>query len=331
MIWNTSFDVTAVDYGVEYENSLHFSQVFEDYAARLATRLAADHRLEGRRVVDIGAGKGDFLALLCQVAACSGTGFDPGYEGTQHESESLRFVRAPYSDQYSSVRGDLVVCRHVLEHVVDPRAFAATLREAMTEDGALYVEVPSAEYMLLRGAVWDVVYEHVSYFTAPALRRLLEDVGLEVVRTGTAFGDQYLWAEAVNASKPSVRDVRPEAVAELVRAAQRFGAMFRLAVSGATREVARRSTSGPIALWGAGSKGVTFLNVVDRDRHIGTVVDSNPRKQGRHVPGSGQEIVAPSALVTTRPASVLVTNPLYSGEVQRLVDELGVATQVVVV
>ena len=49
-------------------------------------------------------------------------------------------------------------------------------------------------------------------------------------------------------------------------------------------------------LWGAGSKGVTFLNTFKIKDEIQYIVDINPRKQGKFVAGSGQKIISPDFL-----------------------------------
>ena len=58
------------------------------------------------------------------------------------------------------------------------------------------------------------------------------------------------------------------------------------------------------------------------------VVDINPRKHGRHVPGTGQRVVAPGALTTAPPDEVVVLNPLYVAEVQVQLAALGVTATV---
>lgn len=60
-----------------------------------------------------------------------------------------------------------------------------------------------------------------------------------------------------------------------------------------------------IVLWGAGAKGVTFLNTQKAGRQIEYVVDINPRKQGMYVAGTGQRIVAPEFLSKYRPETIL--------------------------
>ena len=84
-----------------------------------------------------------------------------------------------------------------------------------------------------------------------------------------------------------------------------------------------------MALWGAGSKGVTFLNIADPARAIETVVDINPRKQGLHVAITGQRVVAPDALSGIKPDVVFVMNALYAGEIAATLDSIGVAAELV--
>jgi C-methyltransferase C-terminal domain len=85
-------------------------------------------------------------------------------------------------------------------------------------------------------------------------------------------------------------------------------------------EVRRLTARGPVALWGAGAKGVTFANLVDPEcRHLACVVDVNPRKQGKFLPGTGHPIVPPERLLHEGVQSVLVLNPNYFDEIVGLV------------
>jgi hypothetical protein len=328
MIWNAAFEPALVSYDDGYENSLHFSPTFQQYAERLATRLVERYALRGKTIVEIGSGRGDFLRMICAAGGNRGVGFDPAYEGPETPADGdVRFVSDLYSSAYADVRADFVCCRHVLEHVEDPRAFAVTVREAMDESAVLYVEVPAAEYMLDTAGVWDVIYEHCSFFTEPALRRLLQSAGFEVLAAGRDFGGQYLWAEAT----PSPRATAASSdVASIIGQARAFADRSRAKV-GRAGELLQRRRAGSVALWGAGSKGVTFLNLVQADVDVASVVDVNPHKHGRYIAGAGHRVLPPEDLPRHRVATVLITNPLYRDEVESRLADAGSTAEVVVV
>ena len=76
--------------------------------------------------------------------------------------------------------------------------------------------------------------------------------------------------------------------------------------------------------WGAGAKAVTFLNIIDPAGDCIThIVDVSPRKTGRFVPGSGQEIVEPSALRELSPDVLILMNAVYRDEIRAAVRALG--------
>jgi FlaA1/EpsC-like NDP-sugar epimerase len=86
-----------------------------------------------------------------------------------------------------------------------------------------------------------------------------------------------------------------------------------------------------VVVWGAGSKGVTFLNTFGSENPTQYVVDINPHKQGKFVPGTGQEVVPVEFLRAYQPDAVLVMNPNYRGEIEKSIAELGLHTELMAV
>jgi FlaA1/EpsC-like NDP-sugar epimerase len=85
-----------------------------------------------------------------------------------------------------------------------------------------------------------------------------------------------------------------------------------------------------VVLWGAGSKGVTFLNVLDiSHKQIEYVVDLNPHKHGQFVAGTGQQVVAPDLLREYRPQTVIVMNPIYHAEIQQMIKDFGINAEII--
>jgi len=323
LMHNATFDPELVRYSPGYENSLHFSPTFRDFASGLAERLIARHGLHGKRIVDIGCGNGDFLRLLCEGTGNVGFGFDPSYNGNGNGTGDLTFVREHFSREHASLEADFICCRHVLEHLDEPRALLQVLEG---NQARLYFEVPDGEYMLRETASWDVIYEHVSYFTAPTIRRLFRDFGFEALDVGSCFGDQYLYIEAAPASSPGTKSESP---VELVGLVEHFAERYAQSVNAwAARLHEFRDAGLRVAVWGAGSKGVTFLNVVPGGREVELVVDLNVRKHGRFVPGTGQRVERPEAAGAVKPDVVIAMNPLYVDEIRARLQKLSVGADV---
>jgi SAM-dependent methyltransferase len=331
MLRNVGFDESLVDYEASYDNSLHFSPTFQRYADALATRLVDRYGLRNGTVVEIGSGKGDFLRQVCELGDSRGWGYDPTYAGEQSvAADRVTFVADYFTGDDLSVVPDLVCSRHVLEHLVDPAPLLDSVRRSADSSTVLYVEVPDAAYVLTPAGLWDLIYPHVGYYTAAALRHLVARSGFEPLEVATSFGGQYLWAEA-RATDSSAAAVRspvpdPDEVEATLALADGFAEMHRKTVAAWAHRTHQR-----VALWGAGTKGVTFLNVVPGAERVHSVVDVNPRKWGRFVPGTGHEVVGPDDLVTHQPDLVLVMNNLYEDEIRRSLAERGLDATVTVV
>ncbi|MBE2320246.1 methyltransferase domain-containing protein [Solirubrobacter sp. CPCC 204708] len=332
-IWNVAFDAALVEYDAAYENSLDHSRAFTDYANGLAQRLVERYDVRGRRVAEIGCGQAEFLRALCNAGHNRGFGYDPTYVGDDSDPR-ITIRRELYSEEtVGDLEPEFVCCRHVLEHLEQPLAFVRSLRRTLSAERAatVYVEVPNGTHQLLNGVVWDMIYAHYATYTEPSLRTLFELGGFEILDSGAAFGDQYLWLEARPTDAP-VPDA-PSADLDAVRAAvERFAAGYSGFVGDWRRRVDGLRTQGRrVVLWGAGAKGVSLLNSLEDHDAIARVVDVNPRKHGTYVPGAGTPVVSPEALRAFSPDVVVLANPIYRDEVRGILAELGQSAEILCV
>jgi SAM-dependent methyltransferase len=333
-VTNVAFAADLVPYDGSYENSQLFSPKFRDFAERLSDQLRDRYALGGKHVVEVGCGKGEFLAMLCERGSLRGTGFDPTYDGEveQAGAHSLRILRQPYDEHAAADAADLVCCRHVLEHIDRPVAFLRTIRRPMQPDTALYLEVPNAAFTFTASGLWDLIYQHCIYFTPDALAAAARAAGFEVSTVESVFDDQFLALEGRAGDAPDIE--RPvDAVGDAALTIERFAAeaaRFATMIDDwRSRLGSWRADGRRVAMWGAGAKGVTFLNLTGIDAGIATVVDVNPRKHGRYLAGSGHRVERPDALRAFEPDVVLITNAAYREEIALALRELGVAPEVV--
>lgn len=332
LVFNAVFDPDLLAYSPRYENSLHSSARFQEFAESLGRNLVDRFGLHDEVILEVGCGRAEFLALLCRLGGNRGVGFDQSYDPSEPLPDagtgSLQITQAPFPASTEGLTPALTLSRHVLEHIQEPLPFA----EAMVavagrrHGGGVYVEVPNVLYTLRDLGIWDVIYEHCNYFSAEALSLLLGAAGARVTRTYAAYGDQFLCSEAVVDGAPNA-DVAPMEGWDTMVAD--FSHHQREKVGEwADRLQEYRERGERLALWGAGSKGVMFLNLVPGTDVIADVVDLNPRKHGCYTAGTGHRIVSPADLVETPPSTVLVMNPLYVSEIRERLDELGIPASI---
>ncbi len=337
-VFNSAFDPSLMEYTQAYENSLHFSPRFQAYAEALAARLVDRYQIRGMDVIDVGCGKGDFLAMVCEHGNNRGYGFDPSFVPENMSAEKaarMTIVQDFYSAKYAGTKADLITCRHVLEHIQFPREFVRNVRQTVGDrmNTLVFFEVPNVMYTLKDLGIWDLIYEHCSYFSVPSLREVFRSCGFTVKELHELYEGQFLGIDTVAAHAPAASpDV---ATAEDVRRIDGFVTKF--AEEYASKVALWRSRLGEwkarrasVAVWGGGSKGVTFLNVLNPGDTVSCMVDINPRKQGMFVAGTGQRVVAPEHLRTVTPDVVIIMNPVYRDEIAGQLKALGLTPEIMV-
>jgi SAM-dependent methyltransferase len=336
-VWNSRFDPSKLAYDQQYDNSLHFSGTFQRYTEGVVKRLVHEHDLNGKVVVDIGCGKGDFLRMLCAAGGNTGYGFDPSYEGdraTGAADERIVFHSEFFSIEHAQIPAQLIVSRFVLEHIPDPRAFLGMLRQALAKrpETVLYFEVPNVELIVRQGSVWDVIYEHCSYFGPESLARIFVECGFEVLRVDAGYAGQFVSIEARVGSACATLAVSPfiSGGSRLVDDIKAFSSQ-QLEKRGVWEDrLSLWHRDGiSVAAWGAGAKAVGFFNMLSGSETVDRIVDINPFKQGKFLAGTGQEIVAPEELVQSPPDKIILMNHVYRDEIAITLAGLGLRSELV--
>jgi 2-polyprenyl-3-methyl-5-hydroxy-6-metoxy-1,4-benzoquinol methylase len=334
-IFNAAYDPAMRHYSTGYEEQQSFSPRFNAFARELAADLIDRYGLRGKTILEIGCGKGDFLALLCELGGNEGIGIDPTCDPDRIAGStkgSLKFIQNYYSEEYSSLEADLVCCRHTLEHIPDTHEFLSMVRRAIGDrpKTLVFFEVPDVGRVLREIAFWDIYYEHTSYFTLASLARLFESCDFSVLRAGKGFDDQYLLLDARPGSKSGstgsqVLDPEntPQDVAYFVKNYAEKMDWWRSFLQNAGNEGKR------VAIWGSSSKCVSFLTTLEIGDEIDVVVDINPYRHGKFLAGCGHQIRSPEFLRDYRPDVVILMNPIYREEIARHLEQMGLAPQIV--
>ncbi len=332
-VFNTRFDLSKLSYGARYDNNQSYSRSFREYLSRLVRYLVLEKEVQNCCIVEIGCGNGSFLRALVAYEGANniGYGFDPSYRGPTIDLEGrVRFEQRYYGEgSANEIAADVVVCRHVIEHIPQPLEFMRAIRKAIANSTRprIFLETPCVEWILRNQVVWDFFYEHCSLFSPDSITTLFELSDFQVNFIQRKFGRQYLWVEASPARTEDRGALGRNRVLEL---AQRFKDSEPRLKDDWLRKVENLRSEGRVAVWGAGAKGATLVSLIDpRPNLIDCVVDVNPNKQGKFISGTGHPIIDPRGMGCRGIKSAILMNPNYREENLALINEIKLSIHLV--
>lgn len=306
-IFNKAFDPSIMNYDVNYQNEQSNSLFFQNHLQSVLN-LLKQLGIQNKKIVEIGCGKGVFFDIMLKEGLDC-WGFDPTYEGN-----NPRIKKEYFDNTQKDTKADVIIMRHTLEHIPQPFSFLHTIASANDYKGYLFVEVPTFDWIAEKNAFWDIFYEHCNYFTEQSLGAMFDEPV-----TGNFFGGQYiyLWADLA-----TLRNTIP---------AINFRKRDSMIFSHKLKEFEQLLTGmSSVAIWGAGAKGSTFLNLLDKDKSkVSYVIDINPVKQGKFIAGTGHEIFAPGILLKKPVEHILVMNENYSEEIKKMISSLNIPVKLI--
>lgn len=169
-----------------YPQGYHDGRNGEEFLARYATQRSLLPSLVGKRVLDIGCARGDFLSFLLQNEAFEAHGID-AFSTKVHDSRisflHQRFDQSNYPTDYF----DIVMSWAVFEHLHWPSLYFEEASRVLVSGGKLIVLVTNSESLYGRIAQIEDVPRHTYHYSENTLRSYAEKSGLRL--TSVAFND----------------------------------------------------------------------------------------------------------------------------------------------
>jgi len=323
-VFNCDFNKKLIFYNEDYDNSRIFSHVYVDYLDKLV-RIYSQGIDKKAEILEIGCGQGDFLKKLCLVTDAKGFGYDNTYRGEDTYGDNVRFSKEYFDPSKCNKKFDMLILRHVLEHVPQPYSFLKGIcdKKILSQAAKLWIEVPDFEWILDKGVFYDVTYEHCNYFFKQTLANLLSSIGFKVIDIKNTFEGQYILMEAIYTSdKIAKKKISPSSFSI-------SNSINRFYNSKQTYENLIKKTDG-VCIWGASGKGVIFLSELNDGvlKNVKYVIDINPQKQGKFLPVSAKKVMPPEILkeINTQLA-VLLMNKIYEKEIKDKLKGLRIDSQ----
>lgn len=229
-------------------------------------------------------------------------------------------------------RADLTVANNVLAHVPDINDFVAGFALLLKPAGVATFEFPHLLRMVMENQFDTIYHEHFSYLSLITVERIFERNGLAVFdaeELPTHGGSLRVYAQRSDTGKRETSErVSKISVTEINAGVKTtsFYAGFQAKADRVKNDflsflIEAKNSGKTVAAYGAAAKGNTLMNYAGiRPDLIQFVVDRNPAKQRKYMPGSRIPIVDEAYLRTTKPNYVVVLSWNLKAEVMQQLD-----------
>jgi len=279
-------------------------------------------RIRGANVVEVGAGSGHLARVLARDAR-SVLVFEPsrGLAAQMLPETNIELLNEPFSASSVSPPVDLIVCRQVLEHLADPLTLLGEMRKALSKDGAIYLEVPAAEFIEDNAVFCELHNAHVQYFHRSGLEALGRRAGLEIVRERSVKGGHdrgVLFRHGDGRGAIEFKSGGEDTLA--ARLSQRFDSLRSALLRGEKS----------LILYGATWQAVGLLGPMGASPPVRIVLDDNDDYAGRLMYNTDQKaqvVYGPTAQLSPDDA-VLITAYLHKRVIAERLRETGFTGQI---
>jgi len=320
------FDCEPVPYYKDVIRSGGFTTTMVELRKRQYRHFIDTCNLEGKKLIEAGCGQGEFLSVL--------TGFPVTACGIEHRESLVLLGKEKGLNVWRQFAGEGQVLAspdgsmsgpydgflsfNYLEHQPDPVGMLRCIAENLTDEGVGLITVPSLEYILKYDGYYELIRDHIAYYTFDTLRFTADQAGFEVIEEEMVNRDTLsVIVRKKKNSKTGAGRIRSDRldVSGLVQSRVIIGDELKRLVS----ELESEGKS--LGIWGASHQGFTLASTTVIGDFARYIIDSAPFKQGRYAPASHLPIVAPDHFLKNPVDAILIVAPGYTEEIAKSIVE----------
>lgn len=323
----------------EYAYFSSFSTSWLQHAEKYVESMTSRFGLNSdSHVVEVAANDG-YLLQYVQKKGIPCTGVEPTKTtATAAREKGISIIEAFFGRELArsmvadGKMADLTAANNVLAHVPDINDFVGGFAVLLKPNGVSTFEFPSLLNLCAENQFDTIYHEHFSYLSLTAVKRILEENGLsvfDVEKLKTHGGSLRVFAQRTDTGKHEVTEAVHAQLAEEKEAGvtsvafyQNFQKRADAVKDDLIDFLLRAKKEGKtVAGYGAAAKGNTFLNYAGiRPDLLSFVVDRNPNKQNKYMPGSRIEISNEDRLRNEKPDYIVILPWNLSDEVIKQLD-----------
>ena len=301
------FDCEPVDYYRDVIRAGGFSKTMVELRRYQYKHLIDSYHLEGKKFIEVGCGQGEFLKVLSE--------FPVEVHGIEHDPHLVELARAQGLDvtegftetedtRFAGGLYDVFLSFNFLEHQPDPGTMLQAIYRNLEDDAMGLITVPSFEYIMDHNSYYELIRDHLAYYTFETLTPLLERNGFLVEECEVINRDTL----SVIVKKRPQMDTENllECYVNLKREMESYMKYL-------------DAWDKKVAIWGASHQGFTLAATTVLGQAAEYMMDSAPFKQGRFAPASHLPIVAPEYFDQHPVDVVMIVAPGYTDEIAGII------------
>jgi len=283
-----------------------YSTTMEDLRKSQYKHFIEFASLKGKKIIEVGCGRGEFLGMLAGF-------FVEGY-GTEHKKELVEIARNaglnveedfPESENHIFKHGpfDAFMSFNFLEHQPHPRTYLKAIYNNLSQEGYGLITVPSFEYILEQNSFYEIIPDHIAYYSFESLTHLLNICGFDVLESRIVNRDTI----EVIVKKRKLPDI-----SGIIAKKNDIANEVLETVKGYAKK-------GKIAIWGASHQGFTLCATTGIADYVDCIIDSAPFKQGKYAPASHIPIISPYEARKRKFGAIIIVAPGYTQEISNII------------
>ena len=297
------FDCEPVDYYRDVIRAGGFSKTMVELRRYQYKHLIDSYHLEGKKFIEVGCGQGEFLKVLSE--------FPVEVHGIEHDPHLVELARAQGLDvtegftetedtRFAGGLYDVFLSFTFLEHQPDPSTMLQAIYRNLEDDAMGLITVPSFEYIMDHNSYYELIRDHLAYYTFETLTPLLERNGFQVEECEVINRDTL----SVIVKKRPQMDTENllECYVNLKREMESYMKYL-------------DAWDKKVAIWGASHQGFTLAATTKLGEKARYIIDSAPFKQGKFAPASHLPIVGPDHFHEHPVDAIIITAPGYTDEI----------------
>ena len=283
-----------------------YSTTMEDLRKSQYKHFIEFASLEGKKIIEVGCGRGEFLGMLSDFPV-------EGY-GTEHKKDLVEIAKEaglrvdedfPESEDHIFKNGpfDAFMSFNFLEHQPNPRTYLKAIYNNLCDEGYGLITVPSFEYIMEQNSFYEIIPDHIAYYSFESLTHLLNICGFEVLEKEMVNRDTI----SMIVKKRKLPDIcgiiskKNDIATEVVETVKKY------------------AKAGKIAIWGASHQGFTLCATTGIADYVDCIIDSAPFKQGKYAPASHIPIISPDEARKRKLEAIIIVAPGYTNEIANII------------